>query len=97
MQGPWQPRVDKPLFVIDSKNLKQYAEKVPKGLQAMFATYPDTFRMPVYQSRRSESAPDWVNENTYRNATTGELEGGGSGIANVYGGIPFPIPSGAAS
>ncbi|MFZ5722721.1 MAG: DUF1329 domain-containing protein [Pseudomonadota bacterium] len=86
---------DKPLFVIDGKNYKQYADRLPKGMQALFETYPATFRMPVFQSRRSHSAPDWVNDNTFRNATTGELIAGGNGIDNVYGGIPFPIPSGS--
>lgn len=86
---------DKPLFVIDAKNYKQYGDRVPKGMQAMFASYPESFRMPVYQSRRSHSAPDWVNENTFRNATTGSLAGGGNGVDNVYGGIPFPIPAGS--
>lgn len=86
---------DKQLFVIDGKNYKQYGDKVPKGLQAMFDTYPESFRMPVYQSRRSHSAPDWVNENTYRNALNGKMVAGGNGLDGVYGGIPFPIPSGS--
>lgn len=86
---------DKPVFVIDGKNYKQYGDKIPKGLQAMFAAYPNSFQMPVYQSRRSHSAPDWVNENTFRNATGGTLAAGGNGIDNAYGGIPFPIPTGS--
>lgn len=85
---------DKVLFTIDSKNIKQYADKVPKGLQALMSTYPDTFRIPVYQSRRTHSAPDFVYNNTFRNATSGELIADGNGIADAYGGIPFPIPNG---
>lgn len=85
---------DKPLFTITGQNYKQYGDKVPKGLQALFQTYPDSFKMPVYQSRRSHSAPDWVNENTLRNASAGTLAAGGNGLDNVYGGIPFPIPTG---
>ena len=48
---------DKPVFTITGQNFKQYGDKVPKGLQALFQTYPDSFKMPVYQSRRSHSAP----------------------------------------
>lgn len=85
---------DKPLFTITAQNYKQYGDKVPKGLQALFETYPSSFRMPVYQSRRTHSAPDWVSENTFRNATAGVLVGEGNGLDGVYGGIPFPIPFG---
>lgn len=86
---------DKALFTITGQNYKQYADKLPKGYQQMFATYPTSYRMPVYQSRRTASAPDWVYENTFRNATSGVLTGGGSGIDGAYGGIPFPIPTGS--
>ncbi|MCY1286018.1 hypothetical protein D9M71_297760 [compost metagenome] len=48
--------------------------------------------MPVYQTRRSGSAPQWVYDNTIKNATTAKLLDGGNGFADAYGGIPFPIP-----
>lgn len=86
---------DKPIFTITAQNYKQYGDKVPKGMQALFTAYPESFKMPVYPSRRSHSAPDWVNENTFRNATNGTLVAGGNGIDGVYGGIPFPIPTGS--
>lgn len=85
---------DKVLFTITADNYKQYGDKLPKGMQAMFENYPASFRMPVYQSRRSASVPDWVYANTSRNATAASLVAGGNGIAGAYGGIPFPIPSG---
>ncbi len=86
---------DKVLFNIDAKNYKQYSDRIPLGLQALITNYPSSFRIPVYQSRRSHSAPDWVNDNTYRNALQGTLNSDGNGIDGVYGGIPFPIPSGS--
>lgn len=88
---------DKVLFTITGQNYKQYAGKLPKGMEALFEAYPATFKVPVYQSRRSHSAPDWVNANTFRNAATGVLTSGGNGIDGAYGGIPFPIPSGSNS
>lgn len=88
---------DKPLFTIASQNYKQYADRLPKGMQSLFETYPQTFKVPVYPSRRSHSAPGWVDENTFRNATAGILISDGNGIDNAYGGIPFPIPSGSNS
>lgn len=88
---------DKALFTITGQNYKQYEGRLPKGMEALFETYPATFKVPVFQSRRSHSAPDWVDENTYRNATSGVLISNGNGIDGAYGGIPFPIPSGSNS
>lgn len=88
---------DKSLFTITAQNYKQYADRLPKGMQSLFDAYPQSFKMPVYPSRRSHSAPGWVDENTFRNATTGVLVSDGNGIDHAYGGIPFPIPSGSNS
>ncbi len=48
--------------------------------------------MPVYPSRRSGSAPQWLYDNTFANATSARLLDGGNGFADAYGGVPFPIP-----
>jgi hypothetical protein len=48
--------------------------------------------MPVYPSRRSGSAPQWLYDNTLKNATSAKLLEGGSGFADAYGGVPFPVP-----
>ncbi|MBN5476139.1 DUF1329 domain-containing protein, partial [Pseudomonas aeruginosa] len=83
---------DKPLFTIDKANLEQYREHLTPGQLALFKTYPDSFRMPVYPSRRSGSAPQWLYDNTFANATSARLLDGGNGFADAYGGVPFPIP-----
>ena len=82
---------DKPLFTITAANMKQYDQFLTDGQKAMFKTYPDTFRMPIYQTRRTAAAPDWVYENTYKNALRAELAEKGNGLLYAYGGIPFPI------
>lgn len=82
---------DKPLFVITAANMKQYAEYLTPGQQALFKVYPDTFKMPVYKTRRTAAAPEWVYENTYKNAIRAELNKGGNGLMYAYGGIPFPL------
>ncbi|HBF09198.1 MAG TPA: DUF1329 domain-containing protein, partial [Gammaproteobacteria bacterium] len=48
---------DKPLFVVTADNMDEYAEFIPEGHKSLLKTYPDTFNIPVYQSRRSHSAP----------------------------------------
>lgn len=83
---------DKPLFTITKANLDQYKANLTPGQIALFNAYPDTFQMPVYPTRRSGSAPQWVYDNTVKNATTAKLLDGGNGFADAYGGIPFPIP-----
>lgn len=82
---------DKPLFVITAANMEQYAEHLTEGQKALFRTYPNSFAMPIYQTRRTAAAPDWVYENTYRNAIRAELTKDGNGLQYAYGGIPFPI------
>lgn len=86
---------DKPLFEITQKNYKEHLEHLTDGQVALIETYPDTFRMPIYKSRRTHSAPQWVIDNTKANAIKAELAESGNGIVNAYGGIAFPIPQNA--
>jgi len=83
---------DRPLFTITAANVKQFKDYLSPGQLALFAAYPETFRMNIYPSRRSGSAPQWVYDNTAKNAVTARLINGGNGFADAYGGIPFPIP-----
>ncbi|GJN55239.1 DUF1329 domain-containing protein [Pseudomonas tohonis] len=95
--GPGSFEVDpypdqQPLLVIDAHNLAQHAQHLSDGIKALFAAYPETFRVPVYPSERSFAAPEEVYANTAHNALTAELNEGGNGFAHAFGGIPFPIP-----
>jgi hypothetical protein len=83
---------DKPLFTITKANLDQYKANLTPGQIAMFDTYPSSYQMPVYPTRRSGSAPQWVYDNSIKNASTAKLIDGGNGFSDAYGGIPFPIP-----
>lgn len=83
---------DKPLFVIDGSNYQQYASYLSEGQQALFKTYPDTFKMPVYQTRRTASFPQYVYDATRNNAHKAVLVEDGNGVKDTAIGIPFPIP-----
>lgn len=83
---------DKPLFTITKANLEQYKDNLTPGQIALFNAYPDSYQMPIYPTRRSGSAPQWVYDNSIMNASTAKLVGGGNGFTDAYGGIPFPIP-----
>ena len=56
---------DKPLFIITAQNMAEYSQHLSGGQKALFKTYPDTFKMPIYKSRRTAAAPQWVYDNTY--------------------------------
>ena len=86
---------DKVIFTINAQNLSKYADKVPGGVQELIKTYPDTFKLNVYQSRRTTSAPEFVYKNTKANATRSELLP--TGVENVFGGTPFPILHGSSA
>ena len=86
---------DKPLFVVTAQNLSQYEAFLTDGQKELFKTYPDTFKMPIYQTRRTAASPQWVYDNTYKNATKALLVEDGNGVENAIGGIPFPIPKSA--
>ncbi|AWL11893.1 uncharacterized protein HMF8227_01418 [Saliniradius amylolyticus] len=83
---------DKVQFTITAENMSQYADYLSAGQKAMFKAYPDSFKMPVYQTRRTAANPEFVYEATKANATRAELAQGGNGVKNAAIGVPFPIP-----
>jgi Protein of unknown function (DUF1329) len=89
---------DKPVLRISAKNLNEHAAKLPEGVSQLMQRYPDSFRVDVYPSRRTAAAPQWVYENTLRNATRAKLIEGPAGPQpeGAYGGVPFPIPKNGA-
>ena len=85
---------EKPLFSIDSTNMEQYADKLTDGVKALLKKYPDTYRVDVYETHRTAAAPQWLYDNTFKNATRARLNG--DVPEGAYGGIPFPIPKSGA-
>ncbi|APX78806.1 hypothetical protein BUW96_12435 [Achromobacter insolitus] len=85
---------EKPLFSVDVKNMAQHANYLTEGAKALLKKYPDTFRVDVYKTHRTAIAPQWVYDNTARNAVNAHLKDGAAGPfpEGAYGGIPFPIP-----
>jgi hypothetical protein len=81
---------EKPVASITAKNLEQYADKLTDGTKAMLKKYPDSFRVDVYRTHRTAAAPQWVYDNTFKNATRAKIDG--ELIEGAYGGVPFPSP-----
>ena len=82
---------EKPLLSITGKNVDQYAAKLSAGTVAMLKKYP-AYRVDVYPTHRTGGAPNWVYENTFKNATRAKAVDEGYGVEGAFGGIPFPIP-----
>jgi hypothetical protein len=80
-------------FVITAQNYQQYRENLSPGQIAMFERYPETFRMPIYETRRSIGYPQDVYDQVKRTAGQAKLVNGGDGIENFsHGTFAFPIP-----
>lgn len=84
---------DKVKFEITGANYKEYASFLSPGQQKLFEIYPDSYRMPVYETRRTASNPQEIYDQAKVNAVNAELVEGGNGIKNTAKAIPFPIPS----
>ncbi len=83
---------DKVKFTITAANVKEYADNLTPGQQAIFAAYPDTYKMKVYPTRRSAAFPQRIYDKTKDNAASARLTEGGNGVTGAINGIPFPIP-----
>jgi hypothetical protein len=85
---------EKPQFSITAQNMDKYADKLSDGTKAMLKKYPNSYRVDVYATHRTAAAPQWVYENTFKNATRAKIEERASGPTPVgaFGGIPFPMP-----
>ncbi len=83
---------DEILFTITAENYEQYQDNLSPGQIAVLKRYPGTFRMPVYQSRRTSAYPDELYAEFKADAMTAQTTDGGNGLANVDSYLPFPIP-----
>ena len=82
---------EKPLLVIDGKNVDQYKGLLTATTAELARRYP-TYRIDVYPTHRTVALPAAVLENSRKNATDARSLNGGLAIDNVLPGVPFPIP-----
>lgn len=81
---------EKPLYSVTYQNMDKYAQYLTDGVKAMLKKYPKTYRLDVYPTHRTATAPEWVYNYTQQNALKAKMVG--QNIVGAYGGIPFPIP-----
>lgn len=93
--GTWPDpyKDEKPLYSISAANMAQYADKLTAGEQALLQRFP-TERIDVYPTHRTMHYPQWVIDNTVKNAGSAKLTGkvDGDGVEGAFGGVPFPTP-----
>jgi len=96
--GPGTPYPDPyageaPLFTITRDNMAQYRDRLSPGQVAMFETYPETFRMPVYPSHREFAYAPSIYAHVRYNAEHAELYNDNEGIRGYIGQQAFPVPT----
>ncbi|MFA5941686.1 MAG: DUF1329 domain-containing protein, partial [Sinimarinibacterium sp.] len=84
---------DRPLFVVTAANLAPHEAQLAAGQIALLRQFPDSYRIPVYATRRSFANPEFVYAATRQNATRAELQNSGETLAGAATGVPFPLPS----
>ncbi len=83
---------DKLIESIDHTKVAHYDTLISPGQKALLQQYPETYRLPVYPSRRTAAAPQWVYDSILQNHRQAQLSNDGNGITDAMRGIPFPVP-----
>jgi hypothetical protein len=79
-------------FTITAANVDQYADNLSPGQVALFKKYPDTYKMNVYDTRRTVALPDDVYSKIRQNGLTSELVNDGNGVVDFEVAHAFPLP-----
>ena len=82
---------EKPILVINAKNMAQYADKLPHGVQALMKRHAD-FYVNVYPTHRTAVFGQNVTDGTKKCAVTATYSNAGQTLNNCRAGYPFPIP-----
>ncbi|AIL61768.1 DUF1329 domain-containing protein [Pseudomonas alkylphenolica] len=83
---------EKPLYTVTAANMKQYADQLTVGHQALLAKFP-SYKMDVYPSHRTAALPKEEYAKIAKESTQVDLAPGGNGMLNYQGtSVPFPIP-----
>ncbi|WP_433771637.1 DUF1329 domain-containing protein [Pseudomonas putida] len=82
---------EKPQFSINAGNVDSYGDKLTEGTKALIKKLPG-FRVDVYPTHRTVGYPQFVQDNTRKNATSATLTNNDETLQGAHAGIPFPIP-----
>lgn len=80
---------DKSIGDVRAGNIAEFEALLSPGHTALLKRYA-TFRMPIFQSRRSAAFPERIYTKTQKNASTAKLTPEGEGVLGATEGFPFP-------
>lgn len=84
---------DQPLYTVSQDNMADHLNVLTAGHKALLKQYGKSFRMPVYPTRRSFSAPERVYDAAIANHDSAELTPDGNGVTGASETVPFPVPA----
>ncbi|NGY05264.1 DUF1329 domain-containing protein [Solimonas terrae] len=85
---------DQPLYTVTAENVDDHAAVLSPGQRALFAKFPDSYRMRVFPTRRSFANPPAVYAATQANMARAVLADGV--LKKAATGLPFPLPANGA-
>lgn len=84
---------DKVLYTITRENMGEYDALLSEGQKALLEKWgSEGYRIDVYPSHRTFTAPQWFYDGSKLNAAGATLEADGQKIVGGAAGVPFPIP-----
>jgi hypothetical protein len=83
---------DVPLATITAANADDHAALLTEGQRAMLNLYP-SYKMNVYETRRTCGCPEAFYDATRTNAVNGSISDDGQKLSGVALGVPFPMPT----
>ncbi len=83
---------DQPVATVTAQNITEHSAYLTPGQLALFKQYPQTYSLKLYPTRRSAVFPQWLYDETAKNATRVELANNGSSFTGTVRGFPFPMP-----
>jgi len=82
---------ERPLRVLTGGNIGAAESQLTAGTRELLRRHA-SFRVDVYPTHRTVTYPEFVLQNTRRNATAARTTDGGLGLESARPGVPFPIP-----
>ncbi len=80
-------------FTVHATELERYKSRLSAGLMALLTKYPDSFTLPMFETRRTAAAPQRIYDASIANASRAKLSENGLTVSNAMVGIPFPTPT----
>ena len=85
---------DQPKLTVTPANMGEHDKYLTDGYKALLKKY-GSYKMKVYQSRRTCALPEYAYAAIKANASNASLSADGDGISNFTTGMPFPIVNNA--